>query len=131
MGIPATITELIENAKELQISYRTLHGSACIRNSKGRTIKIPYGSLTTKYRDFLETIAYTFELSELDQIKYRYKPKLLSYDLYKTPELWAAILEINNMKSIIEFKPTEIKVFDPSRISDMLNEILILEGKIE
>ena len=58
---------------------------------------------------------------------YRFKPKKLSYDLYGTTELWDALLELNQMYSIIEFDREKYKVFDPREFKTALNEIMILK----
>jgi hypothetical protein len=33
-----------------------------------------------------------------------YRPDLVSYEIYGTPDLWWRIMEMNNMKDILEFK---------------------------
>lgn len=128
MAIPASITEQIAMIKDLDISYRALHTTALISNSDGEDkIEIPYISILSKYRHFLDNIRIKVAFDDVLARKYLYKPKSLSYDLYGTTELWFELLRLNNWSSISEFKPKSIYVYDKNKLKDMLNEILILE----
>ena len=97
MNIPASMNEQIENAKSLEISYRTLHEQAILKDKiSGRNIQIPFSSFTNKYKDFLNTIIVDVSLTDEERAKYRYKPKMVSYDLYNTTEFWNDIVLIIN-----------------------------------
>lgn len=129
--IPATITEQIEQAKEYEISYRVLHPSATLHdNDSNRDIIFPFSSILNKYKDFLFKIIIEMNLSEEDILKYEYKPKLLSEELYGTTELWDTILILNGFVSVSEFKPKKIKVYDPNRFKSFINEIMFLEESL-
>jgi hypothetical protein len=131
MSIPATMTAQISEAKKLEISYRVLHPSAILKDEySSRNIEIPFSSLTNKYRDFLNKIVKTIELDDKLIARYRYRPKMVSYDLYETTELWNDILILNHCFSTYEFQPKKISVYDPSSLKEYINEILILEGLI-
>ena len=94
-------------------------------------IKFPFYSITNKYKNFLSNIVISFTLTEEEQIYYQYKPKLVSIDLYDTPEFWSDILILNNAISVTDFCPKVIKVYDPLRLKSILNEIIILENGIK
>ena len=129
MNIPASMNEQIENAKSLEISYRTLHEQAILKDKiSGRNIQIPFSSFTNKYKDFLNTIIVDVSLTDEERAKYRYKPKMVSYDSYNTTEFWNDLLIINNFFSLSEFQPGEtMKVYDPNKLKDYINEIMIIE----
>ena len=129
MNIPASMNEQIENAKSLEISYRTLREQAILKDKiSGRNIQIPFSSFTNKYKDFLNTIIVDVSLTDEERAKYRYKPKMVSYDLYNTTEFWNDLLIINNFFSLSEFQPGEtMKVYDPNKLKDYINEIMIIE----
>ena len=129
MNIPASMNEQIENAKSLEISYRTLHEQAILKDKiSGRNIQIPFSSFTNKYKDFLNTIIVDVSLTDEERAKYRYRPKMVSYDLYNTTEFWNDLLIINNFFSLSEFQPGEtLKVYDPNKLKDYINEIMINE----
>lgn len=132
MKIPATIPEQIDLIRELEISYKTLHPTAILcDNQSGRNIRIPFSSVTNKYKDFLASSIIEIELDEELQNRYCYKPKMVSYDLYKTPELWNDVLILNGAISTYDFTPVSLKVYDPSLLKDILNEIIVLENMYE
>ena len=130
MAYYATIQELIDSIKTEEISYRNLHTNIYIIN-KEDTIKIPYKSIVRQYLPYFKQIAVDVPLTAPEIPKYRFKPKLLSYHLYGTTELWSALLELNNMVSVIEFDRDTYKVFDPTQFKILLNEVMILEDVIK
>ncbi len=123
------ISDQLSDIKKQELSYRKLHSNAFIRDARtDSVIKIPFMSLTNKYKDFLEPYKILIPLSNIEQYTYKYQPKKLSEEMYGTTELWYTLLELNNLKSITEFTPTELYMYDPHKIVDLINEILILEG---
>ena len=122
-----TIQELIDSVNDLEVSYRNLHTNIYIKN-KGEIIKIPYKSIIKEYLPFFQSTVVELKLSHAEVIIYRFKPKKLSYDLYGTTELWSALLELNNIYSIIDFDFEKVKVFEPKEFIQLLNEVMILEG---
>lgn len=71
-----------------------------------------------------EPVYITMDETRLDH--YAYNPKLFSYDIYGTTELWFMILQINEMHSVSEFYKPKIKTYS-SRIINQLLEIFDLE----
>jgi hypothetical protein len=132
MTIPSSITEQVDTVKDLEISYRMLHNFAILNNeSSSIKTEIPFESLVNKYRDILSKIVINVNLDDKLSRRYLYQPKLLSYDLYNTVELWAELLRLNNWTTITQFKPiNKIKIYDPNKLKAFLNEILILEEKL-
>ena len=131
MAFYATIEELLDSVDESELTYRSLHSYIYIKN-KGEHIKIPYDSILHNYLPFLKETAVTTDFSDMEKVKYQYKPKSLSYDLYGTTELWSALLELNNMVSLLDLKTDKpILVFDPNEVMELLNEAMIMEGIIE
>lgn len=130
--IPASMTEQITDTKQLEISYRTLHTVGTINDIyANRVVKIPFASIFVKYKDFLDDIIVDFKLTEVQRRDLLFKPKMLSQFLYGTPELWFELLRLNKWASVTDFKPKEtIKVYDPGRLKDVLNEMMILEEVI-
>lgn len=130
MAYYATIQELIESVNDMEISYRNLHTNVYV-NNKGEIIKIPYKSIIREYLPYFEKTVVTAKLTTKEISMYRYNPKKLSYDLYDTTELWSALLELNNMCSIIDFTSETPKVFEPKEFKKLLNEVLIMEGVLK
>ena len=128
----STIRELINSIDTAQISYRNLHTNIHIQNAvNDEIIKIPYKSITRDYATFFEKCSVVLPMTHEDRARYKYKPKLLSFDLYDTTELWHALLELNNFKSVADFTlEKDIKVYVPSDFRKILNEVMVLEGVI-
>ena len=126
--IPATLSEQILAIKQMEISYRVLHPGVTVENTAtNKTVVIPYSSIISKYKDFLYEIIITRELTEKEQEKYQYKPKMLSEDLYGTTELWDTILILNECVYVSQFKPKSVKIYDPTVFKRYINEIMLLE----
>ena len=130
--IPSTVDEQYEYGKSLEISYRALHHDAFLYDKQSnRTIRIPFMSILSKYRDFLDEIIVEQELTLDEQREYRWNPKKMSEDFFGTTEFWFMLLVLNNYKSVIEFQPKKyVKMYDPDRFKKYLNEIMILEDKL-
>ena len=131
--IPSTVTEQISTIESMDISYRTLHDAAILHNKENdSTIRIPFASLIDKYSNYLYEIIITLESdATTDLTVYRYNPRKLSLDIYGTTEFWDSILLLNNCKSVIDFDLREIKIYDPTRFKDYLNEIIINETELK
>lgn len=129
MEIPSTMTEQVKNIEKLDISYRILHPSITIKDeASGNNIEIPFSSLTNKYREFLKSIIISIELDDAFMLKYRFKPKMISEELYGTTEFWNDILILNNCFRTCDFQPRVLKVYDQKKLKSYINQILILEG---
>ena len=90
---------------------------------------IVYSSDNVLY-DYLEeikskTVDYTF--SDSEYMKYKYRPKLLAYDIYGSTELYFVILAMNNTCNIKDFNKRTIKMLYKSDMSDLLNAIVSAE----
>lgn len=114
------INDWIEEGKDLDIS----HDNLCLKVREGDLIT-PIQTLVCRYYYTLVPFMVTKTLTEKEYIKYKNSPKLLSQDLYDTPELWSALLYINNCVSIADFKKRTIRVFDQN-IIPKLEELLVL-----
>ena len=128
-SFPPTLTQQISNIKSYEISYRTLHTNVVVNDyTTGDSIIIPFMNIIDKYKDNLTDIIIEVELTDIDQRDYMFQPKKLSEYLYGTTELWFELLRLNHAPSISDFKPgNTIKVYDPDRFKEYINEILILE----
>lgn len=128
MEFYTTISDQINAMKAAEISYRNLHRVVCLDGPNG-IIKIPYKSIMREYRDAFDKIVIEGNFSQREIVKYRYKPKWLSLDLYGTTEIWSALIELNKMYSILDFNmEKQPKIYNPSEFKRVLNEVMILEG---
>lgn len=90
---------------------------------------IVYSSDNVLY-DYLEEIkakAVDYTFSDVEYMKYKYRPKLLAYDIYGSTELYFVILAMNNTCNIKDFNKKTIKMLYKSDMSDLLNAIVSAE----
>ena len=126
------INKSIEDSRDADFKASNLYFTAAIEDkASGDVIRVPYSSITQKYADILSQYVRIVGYTESQFKKYQYKPKLLSQDIYGTTELWASLLQLNGMVSVLEFNRPYLKVYDPNVTLDVLNELLIIEGRVD
>lgn len=124
--IKSTIQDVINAGKELKLCNRELSLKSVITNSSDEKFIINITNLFEQYYEILLENTVVVTLTDDEYLKYRFKPKVLSFDLYGTIELHYLLLRLNNVYSVINFDFTELRVFN-TNILDLLNEIMILE----
>lgn len=122
-----TIKELIDKGKELRMTTNDLSFKTVLTNSIGEMFVVNMNLLFEKYYELLTDHTVIVTLSENEYLRYRYKPKLLSKDLYGTYDLHFLLLKLNHITSVVNFDFTELKVFN-TNIIGLLNEIQVLEN---
>lgn len=122
----STIQSIIEEGKENRLTSRDLSFKNVIEDSVGNKFVVNMSSIFDKYYDTLLQHTVIAILSEEDYLKYRYKPKVLSKDIYGTRDLHFLLLRLNNITSVTQFDFREVKVFT-NDIVRLLNEIVVLE----
>lgn len=75
------------------------------------------------YIDELQSMCHTVLLSDIEYIRYEFRPDLLSYDIYGTIDYDFVILALNGMLSPKEFIKKKIKMIPVEEMSDILNSI--------
>lgn len=122
----STISELISYGEALPISMDKLHIKKVLFSSDNKPILFNYLSILDKYYDELQKHVVTVKLTDDEYAKYKYKPKLLCYDVYNNIDMAPLILRLNNMTSVIDFTKQELKMYK-NDIHSTLNEIIVLE----
>ena len=82
--------------------------------------------ISDKYAAELEENKRTVTLTTKEYYKYRYNPKLLSFDVYGTTELWFFILMANELYSMTEFDMRKLTLYDAAVIAKF-NKMLELD----
>lgn len=124
----STIQSIIDEGKNLKIINRELSLKEIMVNSIGEKFVVNMYNLYEKYYELLLDHTARVVLSEEEQMRYRFNPRLLSKDLYGTIELHYMLLRLNHVYSVINFDFTEVTVFKPSVIT-LLNEIMVIESE--
>lgn len=122
----STINELISLGKQLKISSETMSIKEIVTNTHNERFIVNFTSVIDKYYDILLDHTSIVKLTDDEYLRYRYKPKLLSEELYGTQELHSLLLRLNHITSVIQFDFTELRVFN-TNIIKLINEIMILE----
>lgn len=123
----STIQDIISAGKELKICNRELSLKSVLVNSANEKYIVNMSNLFEKYYEILLENTVIVVLTDEEYLKYRFKPKVLSYDLYGTKELHYLLLRLNYVYSVINFDFKELRVFNTNIIA-LLNEIMILEN---
>ena len=130
MGSESTIRGYIQSYKTDDMTLNKLYFQQVYDDrTKGKMI-VNSDSLLVKYMSELKTLKRKETLSTEDYRKYRFNPKKLSYDLYGTTELWALLLDINELTSATQFDLKELYIF-PAMIVDRLQRVIDLETEFK
>ena len=98
------------------------------KNKMTHKVVVNENSIADKYANELEENKHIVELTTKEYYKYRYNPKLLSYYIYGTTELWFFILMANELYSISEFDLRKVVLFDTAIITK-LNRMLEMDAE--
>lgn len=75
------------------------------------------------YEEEFKKLVLDVEMTDEEFQKYRFKPKLLAYDLYGSTELFFTILYTNGMCSIKDFNRKKIKLIKKTDMIELLEAI--------
>ena len=121
-----TIQLQVQDEQTYELGFRQMTDPLKITDSKsGDSIVVPYNSLINRYRYYLEDYIETIELDEVQYETFRQNPQVLSEALYGTVHFWFTLLELNNCISRTKFNVRKVKYYSPSKIHQILNEVLL------
>lgn len=110
-----TIEKLVAAGKNVVISYNNL---SILDNIKG--IYLPYTNIIYEYMDELKDFIVTVKLTDLEKAKYKYKPKLLAFDVYGSTDLHFIIMALNGIIDLRDFDLTYVNMFKVEQINVIL-----------
>lgn len=122
------LNDYINDGQSALINLRKIYDTILVTEADNRNniFRIPINDIFLKYNEQFADTIQNYALPEF----YFYKPKLLSYELYGTTELWLALLRINVMRNISEFNKSIIKVYTPDQIQELIQIFFKRERKI-
>jgi hypothetical protein len=130
MSLPNStyINFYIKDGQKATLALKYFYTTLLVTDQENRDniFRIPINDFFIKHRVELESTIQMYHIGE----EGLYKPKTVSFELYDTTELWMALLRLNNMKSIIEFKEADIKIYSPLLLMDLINIFFKREKKI-
>ena len=122
MALPqntTTIEEFVKSGESISISYQQL--SFLYKLNNGTSLSML--NVVSDYIDELCNACVNVSLTQEQQFKYFYKPKLLCSDIYGNPELYYIILLINGITDVKEFTKPVIKMLRKDHMSEIISMI--------
>lgn len=125
-----TLSDFIREygAEDLRVDAVHLQQVLYEPTSMSRKIVVNDQSIVDKYLNELTENKQIVDLSTKEYFKYRYNPKLLSFDVYGTTELWFFILMANELYTVSEFNLRKVIMYDASIISK-INRMLEMDSE--
>lgn len=79
-------------------------------------IQFAVGNIVTDdYYPELKAKCVRVHLSDDDIMKYKYRPKMLAYDIYDNTELYYVILRVNDLYNVKDFNLSKNYIYLPSK----------------
>lgn len=113
-----TIKEFIDFQGVNKLEYENF----CLHGKESEYDIIDY-NIIDDYLPELKLISRQVELSDMEFLRYVYKPKLLAYDLYGYSELFFIILKLNNLCSVKDFNIKRLRLLPKNTLSEVLSLI--------
>lgn len=125
----ATFEDFVLTRTSSNNSYQTFSLVEII-DSGDFLIEFPAYLVLNDYFDELKEAAVEVKLSSAEYIKYRYRPKLLAYDVYNNTELAFLILMVNEMMNVKEFdlQSYTLKMIPKKRLTEIMTNIKSAES---
>lgn len=114
------ISEFILSKEEIPLLYKDF-----LEYTDISIIKYPTFNKLELYKKDLMNESVRVKLSDIEYSKYKYKPELLSYDLYNYTDLYFILMYINNIYSVKDFKFKELYVIPPDILFTLLSKMKI------
>lgn len=113
-----TVEQFIKANSNIVINYEKLSLIEKMNNIETVTY-----NLLNDYIDELDSLTVNVVLTDLDYLKYAFKPKLLAYDVYGSVELYFIILFLNNICDVKDFRNRKIKMLKKDDLNAVLSAI--------
>lgn len=123
----ATVEDFIDMGDTDDITYANFSILVkCI--GENSIVQYAQDNIIYDYLPELNERTVTLTMNDNEFIKYRYKPKLLAYDLYGSTEVYFVIMALNGMCNIKDFNKKKLKLLYKSDLLELLNEIYSAES---
>lgn len=128
MGLPniTYIDKYITDGQQSVLSLKNFYETILIGDADkpDHIFRAPLNDFFIKHRDQLSETDQWYNVPE----SMFYKPKMVSYELYGTTEMWLALLRLNNMINITEFHSPMIKIYNPYSVEELISIFFKREG---
>ena len=97
-----TVSQFISLKNSDSITYKNY--SILQQSLKDSSIYYSIDNVIYEYMDEINTYKKLVGLSDMEVVKYKYKPKLFAYDLYGATETYFVIMALNGICNVKEFE---------------------------
>jgi len=121
-----SIQQFISNKPTIGTDYQNMS----LVEERGN-IQFPVVNLITDdYFDEFKKASVRVELTEDEILKYKYSPKLLSYDIYDNAELYYIILRLNDLYNVKDFNLGKkyLYLIPKAKLKEYLSDIYTQEN---
>ena len=120
-----TITDFINMKDNDSFTYGTM--ALYMQSVVDKTVIYSSDNVLYSYLEELRAASIEYTFTEDEYIKYKYRPKLLAYDIYGSAELYFVFLAINDTCNIKDFNKRTIRILYKADLSELLNKIYTAE----
>jgi hypothetical protein len=117
----STVQETIAEASNT--TSLTYYNTSILETIEGSNIEYSTHNIIYDYLDEMLALCETVQLTDLQYIKYEFRPDLLSYDVYGTIDYDFVILALNDMLSAKEFTKKKLKMLSRDYMTTIMNKI--------
>lgn len=121
----STVQKFISAQTNEEISYESL---SFLEHIDG--MNLPIKNVVEDYLEDIEDAYVEIELTDEDYRKYKYKPKILCYDIYGSPELYFIIMRINGIYSMKDFTKRKLRMLKPDAMMTLVRSIYAAEKEV-
>lgn len=127
--LPENTTTLEEFIKAGHSTKSITYDSLSYKNKLSNGTQIAVLNVIDDYIDELKAVSTIVELSDTEYSRYRFKPKLLCYDVYGSTELYYVILRLNGIVDVKDFDFKKFRMLKIDRMELLISEIYNAEKK--
>ena len=120
-----TLSQFISAGKMNTVDYDSYSYKDKVSN--GTTVSIL--NVVNDYMTEIKEVSVKVKLSKEEYLKYRFKPKLLSRDVYGNGELYYVIMLINGRIDVKDFDTDELRMLTINDMNTLMSLIYNAESK--
>jgi len=114
----STIDQLISAGKNVIITYNNLAILEKIQH-----MYLPVDNIIYTYIDELKKYIVPVKLTDMELVRYKYKPKLLAFDVYGSTDLYFVIMALNGIIDVRDFTMNTINMFKKEHMNILMSYI--------
>ena len=114
----STIDQLISAGKNVIITYNNLAILEKIQH-----MYLPVDNIIYTYIDELKKYIIPVKLTDMELVRYKYKPKLLAFDVYGSTDLYFVIMALNGIIDVRDFTMNTINMFKKEHMNILMSYI--------